>query len=359
MLTNLDVKKTVKKSNVLNELRNSNASMGIYRLFCVYLAHLPMNSEDNKVTFTLADYAQVVGLDRPRKADLFAQAHNIVGTTAGFDNEDGGFDVYPLFMDFKLHKLDGEWAVSLECNPYIAPMIREQKGRFLRYKLYNTIYLKSYNQQRIYELLKQYERIGERTIPLADLRAFLSIKDDEYPVWGDFAQKVLKVAQKAIKQSTDICFEYEPIKKGRPVVAVRFIIKKNDGFIDQLNIDDFLPPSEVEYEGEAFEVENDELRSDIESEANFDRWLNNEEAAEEPDELALYREVLPPDLTDGQIKLLVAEAKKYTPFHCVGIEQDLAARDMLREKTLLMNAQTTPIASPFAWLRNAILMNYE
>lgn len=254
METRLDLQKTVKKSNVLNEIRNANATMAEYRLFCVYLAHLSMNSDNNRVTFSLADYARIAGLDRPRRADIKAQAENIVGTTATLENEDGGFTVYSLFSDFKLHREDEQWMVSLECNPKIAPMIREQKGRFLRYKLYNTIYLKSYNQQRIYEILKQYEKIGVRTERLEELRAFLSISEKEYPRWADFAQKVLKVAQKAIAESTDITFEYEPIKKGRKVVAVKFIISKNDAFKDFLKIDGFLPEGEFEYDGGDIEV---------------------------------------------------------------------------------------------------------
>lgn len=258
MNTELDISKTVKKSNVLNELRNSNASLVEYRLFCVYLAHLPMNSENNVVKFSLADYARIVGLDRPRKNDLYAQAENIVQLVATIDNQDGGFSTYSLFSEFKLFK-DKEteqWTVSLECNSKIAPMIREQKNRFLRYKLYNTIYLKSYNQQRIYELLKQYERIGSRDISLVDLRAFLSIEDNEYPLWYTFSRDVLKVAQKALKESTDIYFDYEPWKKGRKVVGVKFTIHKNHSFIDQLRLDDFLPDEAIEadYDGDEISV---------------------------------------------------------------------------------------------------------
>lgn len=246
MKTELDISRTVKKSNILNELRNANASLVEYRLFCVYLAHLPIDSEDTVVAFSLSDYARIAGLGRPRYDDLEAQSHNILKMTALIKNDDGGFTNRNLFSEFKLFREDEQWMVSLECNPKIAPMIREQKGRFLRYKLYNTIYLKSFNQQRIYELLKQYETIGSRTENLDDLRAYLSIGEKEYPLWYVFARDVLKVAQKALKEHTDIYFEYEPVKKGKKVVAVKFDIFKNDEFVDQLHIDDFLPKHEID-----------------------------------------------------------------------------------------------------------------
>lgn len=252
---NLDVQKTVKKSNILNELRNANASLVEYRLFCVYLAHLQMNNDSNVVTFTLADYTRIAGLKRPRAYDLEEQSDNLLDMKARIPTPDGGFRKLNLFSEFSLFKKDGEWMVSLECTQNIAPMIREQTGKFLRYKLYNTIFLKSYNQHRLYELLKQYERIGERTITLPDLRDFLSIEEHQYPVWGVFARDVLKVAQQSINENTDICFDFEPIrasKRGKPVVAVKFTITKNRAFVDRLQIEQHMPDIDGadDYDGE-------------------------------------------------------------------------------------------------------------
>lgn len=278
MKTELDIYRTVKKSNVLNELRNANASLVEYRLFCVYLAHLSMNSDDNVVTFSLDDYARIAGLKRPRYDDLKDQSNHLLGMTAVVELDDGGFVNRNLFSEFRLFRENEQWMVSLECNPKIAPMIREQKGRFLRYKLYNTIYLKSFNQQRIYELLKQYQRIGKRRETLENLRAYLSVDDNEYPVWGDFSQKVLKVAQKALKERTDICFEYMPIKKRGKTVEVLFEIFENTDFKDPMEIDKFLPATtDVEYEGVEFSVRADDEQPADEQEAEAPRELTRKE----------------------------------------------------------------------------------
>lgn len=278
----LDITKTVKKSNILNELRDANASLVEYRLFCVYLAHLPMNSADNVVTFSLADYARIAGLDRPRHDDIEAQSNRLLDMKALIRNDDGGFTNRNLFAEFRLFKEDDQWMVSMECTHKIAPMIREQRGRFLRYKLYNTIYLKSFNQQRIYELLKQYESVGVRTESLEDLRAYLSIGEKEYPVWYDFSSKVLKVAQNALKESTDICFDYEPVKKNRKTVGVKFTIFRNEQFIDKIRVEEFAPRQEVaiEYEGEGFTVHHDEDPDQM-NVADVEALIAEEDAAEE------------------------------------------------------------------------------
>lgn len=347
----LDIKRTVKKSNILNEMRNANASMAEYRLFCVYLAHLPMNSDDNRVTFSLADYARIAGLDRPRHADIKAQAENIVGTTATLPNDDGGFTVYSLFSDFKLHREDEQWMVSLECNPKIAPMIREQKGRFLRYKLYNTIFLKSYNQQRIYELLKQYQKIGVRTERLEDLRAFLSIGKNEYPVWGVFSRDVLKVAQKALSESTDISFEYEPVKKGKKVVAVKFIINQNDAFKDVLKLEGFFPEGEFEYDG-----------GDIEVSATLEEL---EEQAEERRKIcAGFEDEIFAEFTLKDLETLRSLAwHKIDPeveerhFMALGdmlVAHQYAVADYISRKILLCNSSKKPVPYRLGFIRKAV-----
>ena len=380
MKAELDVTKTVKKSNILNELRNANASLVEYRLFCVYLAHLSLKSEDNVVTFSLADYARIAGLDRPRYIDLKAQAHNMVGLTAALLNEDGGFSVYSLFSEFKLFREDEQWFVSLECNPKIAPMIREQKGRFLRYKLYNTIYLKSFNQQRIYELLKQYETIGTRIISLEDLRTFLGIGEKEYPVWGVFARDVLKVAQKALKESTDICFEYEPVKKGRPVVAVKFIIFKNREFVDLMEMDKLLPKAATsEYEGEEIVV-----RATAEDDEQLDLFDEQPDIFVERDPLAHERDARAEicdgfhhiefdEFTLGQLKELYELSKPHIDKvelydlvreHGTGLEAHREAENALvlnyiRQKIAMCDGRGAEIENRIGFIRNAVAKNYQ
>ena len=252
----LDIKKTVKKSNVLNEMRQSDMTMVEYRLFCIYLAHFSIDNDKNELVFKLSDYAAITDLNSFKKRDLERQAVNLVRATVKLANDKGGFSVYSVFKRFDLEQGDDGWQVRLAINEDLLPFIKEQSSRFIRYRLYNTIFLKSFNQQRIYELLKQYERLGERTVELKDLREYLSIKPDEYPVWYDFSSKVLKVAQASIAENTDIKFEYEGIRHGRKVGAVKFTIHKNEAYKDRLRLVGWLPKEILSdyYDGSEFAV---------------------------------------------------------------------------------------------------------
>ena len=65
-------------------------------------------------------------------------------------------------------------------------------------------------------------------MPIIALRHFLNVSDDTYKLYADFKKKTIVVAQKELKEKTDICFEFEEIKIGRKIVEINFVILKNN-----------------------------------------------------------------------------------------------------------------------------------
>ena len=250
-LTALNCNKTVRKSNILNEARKSDFTYAEYRLFCIFLAHFkmrPINPKDvdmgkepiydNSISFLLSDYGKLAGLKRIQRTDFEKQINNITKKTVYIENDDGELSAVQVFTDVHIYLNEyGAQCVTMKCNDGLTAELREESRCFTRYKLQNIIKLSSFLQIRIYELLKQYLSLGKRTVTLADLRELLSIKENEYQSWRNFSQRILISAQNALKEHTDICFDYEPIKKNRRVVAVKFIIRENIKDADNSNID--------------------------------------------------------------------------------------------------------------------------
>ena len=87
----------------------------------------------------------------------------------------------------------------------------------------------------MYEILKQYEKIGERKMTLLELRDRLGLEKFEPPRWNNFKTRVIDSCQAALEEHTDIKFTYELIKSGRgnSIIGIRFFIEenKNDIFI--------------------------------------------------------------------------------------------------------------------------------
>lgn len=119
----------------------------------------------------------------------------------------------------------GEGIIELSFDPKMKPFFLDLKERFTSYKLKQVIQLRSSFSIRIYELLKQYEKMKERTLDLSRLRELLGIEKDQYELYGHFKSRVLLWAQAELSAKTDIAFDFEEIKVGRSVKKIRFIIR--------------------------------------------------------------------------------------------------------------------------------------
>lgn len=99
---------------------------------------------------------------------------------------------------------------------------------YTKYQLRNIMQFKSTYSFRLYELFKQYEGIGHRTITINGLRNSLNINKNQYPKYANLKQKVINVAVKEINANTDLLIAYNEIKEVRKIVSVKFIIRKKD-----------------------------------------------------------------------------------------------------------------------------------
>lgn len=117
--------------------------------------------------------------------------------------------------------------VDVKMQAGIRPFILGLKKDFTSYDSRNTQKLKGYST-RIYELLKQFEYKGFRTIRVQDLKDMFLI-ENEYPRFSTFNQSVITPSIKAINEYTDLYINpkgIKKIKKGRKVDALLFPIQK-------------------------------------------------------------------------------------------------------------------------------------
>ena len=132
---------------------------------------------------------------------------------------------------------DGEF-IDISFHPKMKPFLLALQSKFTMYDVRNILKLPSSYSIRIYELLKQYEKIGKRTFDLQELKRMIGaieektikgkrVFEDHYTLYGNFRQRVLLKAQKDLFKYTDISFTFEPIKKVRKVAAIIFYISPN------------------------------------------------------------------------------------------------------------------------------------
>jgi C4-type Zn-finger protein len=148
-----------------------------------------------------------------RKVDINEDAENIFS------------DTVHVFRRITISK---KGLIIFKIEEDIKPYIFNLTSNFTQYYFENIARLKSSFSIRIYELLKQYEKIGNIKITVESLRHFLNIDDIKYKLYGDFKRKTILVAQAELKEKTDVYFEFEEKKIGNKVIEINFIIFKNE-----------------------------------------------------------------------------------------------------------------------------------
>lgn len=124
-------------------------------------------------------------------------------------------------------QVENQEYIDVSVEQEMKPLLLQLQKNFTAYDLRNVTKLGAY-PVRVYELLKQYESIGERTIYVDELKTMFELTT-EYPRFPNFYQKVLQPAIRDINLHTDLnIYEKERVKEGKKVVAIRFSIHKKD-----------------------------------------------------------------------------------------------------------------------------------
>lgn len=120
-------------------------------------------------------------------------------------------------------KKEGRFVIEFHKDllPYITDL--KNSGGYTSYRLKNIAMFKSFHTIRLYELLAQYKKIGERYISIEDLKKCLQL-EERYDRYNNLNQRVLKPSLAEINEKSDLYLEYEPIKRGRKIVGIEFSI---------------------------------------------------------------------------------------------------------------------------------------
>lgn len=109
------------------------------------------------------------------------------------------------------------------------PFLLHLKSQFTAIELTDLMQFTSIHAIRIYELLKQYQNIRERVISIPEIKECCGVID-KLKKYNNFEKKILLIAKREINEKSDISFEFERIKDGRKIVAIKFLISKNKAY---------------------------------------------------------------------------------------------------------------------------------
>lgn len=232
-----EVVKFIRKANDLVEAKYK-FDIWETRIFSKMLTMIHRDDEDFKeYRIYLRDIVQEFGLVKTRDAYewLRAGAKNLMKKTFLIPYELDG--AKRSFETPVVSSLDSAVAddkkirqdhlyISISFHPKMKPYLLQLKSQFTIYDVQNIVKLPSTYSIRIYELLKQYEKIGRRRFPVEELKDILGL-EKEYPLYANFKQRVIQKAQKDLEANTDIVFTFAEVKRGRAVTEIVFTIRAN------------------------------------------------------------------------------------------------------------------------------------
>ena len=136
--------------------------------------------------------------------------------------------VVPIIRELRWED-DSKNALQIRFTSEVLPYFTQLAGgNFTTYQLKHLFALDSVASMSLYtyfiknEFKFKTQEIYEVPLLLENLRALIDINETKYDRWVDFRRYVLDKIVAEINENTDLQLEYETIKKGRPIVGVKF-----------------------------------------------------------------------------------------------------------------------------------------
>lgn len=198
------------------------------RLMCWLASQVKQTDEDFKEhNISIKEFAELIEVKGDHLYKTLDEiSHKLMQkiiTIKSFEKK--GFTKAALLGGVKY--FEGQGTIKLSFHPYLKPYMLQLKNKFTQISMGDILGLKSIHAIRIYELLKQYENLGQRKIVLNELKSFCGLEEKHYKRFSDFKKDVLERSKKEINSKTDILIDYEEIKTSRKITSINFIIKTN------------------------------------------------------------------------------------------------------------------------------------
>ncbi|MDS1005254.1 replication initiation protein [Clostridium sporogenes] len=215
----------VKKSNYFIMNSNYDLSLEEQKLILTLASMVQPDDEEFKpYKFRIVEFMRLLGVENKAKyIEIPKITKELMKKVFEIQEEDTL--IQTAWLSGAVYK-KGTGYVELTFSPYLKPYMLKLNTMFTQYKLANVLSMKSKYSPRIYEILKcnEFKKQGYMEIEVDELRKLLKA-ENIYPRYNDFKRKIILQTQKELKKISDISFEFEEIKTGRKVTALRFYIK--------------------------------------------------------------------------------------------------------------------------------------
>ena len=224
-------KLTVQKSLPLFALWRSELTLAEFKILDTYLSRIDSRKPDKRtVIFEKGELEKLLEVKRIRTEELDERLKHL-GTPVRLDDstaKNKKFARISLFEKATAEQDDnGLWQVELTASQSAMKyFFNIENLGYLRYKLRCITALTSRYTYIMFIYLEANRYRKSWDIPVDELKQILDCdKEETYKAYKRFNDLLLKRVQKEMNEKTECRYSYEPVKKGRNVVAIRFEIE--------------------------------------------------------------------------------------------------------------------------------------
>ena len=118
-----------------------------------------------------------------------------------------------------------EGKITIQFTDTIMPYLAQVKEKFLIYNLKEISNFKSLYTTRLYEAIQEFKETGYMVKSINELRNLFSA-ENKFKKYYDFKKRTFRHACNEINSNYEISLGFEEIKKGREIVAIKFVFNK-------------------------------------------------------------------------------------------------------------------------------------
>lgn len=239
----MDKKIDEKSLSIENQVVKSNRMIeGLYHLSAVEQKLIlslcsKISSTDNAFnSFELSvnEFANFMGIDNKDyelNRTLKKKCEELASKTITINKGTPKKPVWLIFNWFHHIQYEvGKGTISMQFHESLEPYLLNIQEAYTKYRLGYVMNFKYEHSFRIYELMKEYEKVHERTLPLDELKDMLFTKNDNsYQKYSHFKARVINKALEEINKYSDLTVELvKEEKEGKKVVGLTFSIRPHN-----------------------------------------------------------------------------------------------------------------------------------
>lgn len=254
-LGNVD-KLTVQKSLPLFSLWRSSLTLGEFKILDIYLSRIDSHKPDKRtVCLEKGELEKALEVTKINNNDLKIRLKHLMGNVVELpdDTSKTGIRLVTLFEEAVAEQdMFGLWNVKLKCTQSAMKyFFNIENLGYLRYKLRCITSLTSRYTYIMFIYLEANRFRKTWEVDLEELRKILNCDNEEtYKEYKRFNDLILKKIFKEMHEKTECRYTYEPIRKGRSVVAIRFTLET----LPKINFEDNTDPNQLSIIQEQTEI---------------------------------------------------------------------------------------------------------